>query len=239
MAVSTNRFVAHFDMLGTKSLVRRDADIAWQKLSDLARTAKEKLTQLGIQRVDTGEMIEDRVHYFIFSDTIVAYTGKDDENDALCIQILATELFIGALSLCIPLRGGIAYGRFDFNADLHLFSGPALVDAYEMGESCQWLGIVLDCQTAQAFTELTTGHSTSGEKVVVPYHVPCGKDGELHKHMVINWVASHHGNFKGSAPLTLEAFYAPFEKLFGPLERLPKRVVTKYENTVAFFNRHY
>lgn len=35
-------FVAHFDMLGMSSLMRRDPELAWQKLSALS-TAKERL----------------------------------------------------------------------------------------------------------------------------------------------------------------------------------------------------
>ena len=138
-----NRFVAHFDMLGMSTLTKRDPDLAWKKLSALGH-ARDKRLSLGIQRLDTNETITDQIRTFTFSDTVIAFSKGTAENDALAMVLLMTELFTYSLHLGVPLRGGIAHGRFAFNLELNLFSGPALVDAYELGESAQWLGIVLD-----------------------------------------------------------------------------------------------
>lgn len=82
---------------------------------------------LELELTDTGEVVRDRVTSFTFSDTIVAFSFGDTPADLRAIVILVTELFMKALHYSIPLRGGIAHGRFMFNFDHNLFVGPALV----------------------------------------------------------------------------------------------------------------
>jgi len=232
-----NRFVAHFDMLGMATLTKRNPDLAWQKLSELRRANEERLN-LVIERTGTNELIANQIKTFTFSDTIIAFSKGNTENDALAIFILTTELFSRTLHDCVPIRGGIAYGRFTFNFDLNLFSGPALVDAYELGESSQWLGIVVDEHTAKTVSKLSIGKSPRGRDVVVPWDMPC-KGNVVQKRMVVNWPETQYKNYEGTLPLTIEMFYQPFSELFGSLEKLAPSVVAKYANTVAFFNEYY
>ncbi|MDQ5879436.1 MAG: hypothetical protein QG638_2172 [Pseudomonadota bacterium] len=231
------RFVAHFDMLGMSTLTKRDPDIAWNMLSALCRAREERLS-LGIQRLDTNEVIADQIRTFTFSDTVVAFSKGSRENDALAMVMLMIELFTYALHLGIPLRGGIAHGQFKFNFDMNLFSGPALVDAYELGESAQWLGIVLDQYTADSFSRLPVGRSSGRHGSIVAWDVPC-KDGASRRQSVANWPESHRNAYVGPVPLTVQDFYAPFESMFGAYESLRPDVAAKYANTVAFFNAHH
>jgi len=232
-----NRFVAHFDMLGMSALTKRNPDLAWEKLSALCHARDERLS-LGIQRLDTNELITDQIRTFTFSDTVIAFSKGSTENDALAMMLLMTELFTYALHLCVPLRGGIAHGQFKFNLELNLFSGPALVDAYELGESAQWLGIVLDQQTTDTISRLPVGNSLGSKGSVVAWELP-SKDGTVHRRNVVNWPESHRSSYVGPIPLTVETFYSPFQALFGPYEELRPDVAAKYVNTVAFFNAHF
>lgn len=232
-----NRFVAHFDMLGMGALTKREPDLAWEKLSALSQARDERLS-LGVQRLDTNEMITDQIRTFTFSDTVIAFSKGNSENDALAMVLLTTELFTYSLHRCVPLRGGIAHGRFSFNLDLNLFSGSALVDAYELGESSQWLGVVLDQHTADVISQLPVGKSIRSRESIVSWDVPC-KDGAVRRRNVVNWPETHHSAYAGPVPLTVQAFYAPFAPLFGPYEELRPDVAVKYANTVEFFNSHY
>lgn len=234
--LSDIRFVAHFDMLGMGVLTKRDSDFAWEKLSSLCRAREERLS-LGIQRLDTNELITEQIRTFTFSDTVVAFSKGATENDALAMVVLMTELFTYALHLCVPLRGGIAHGQFAFNLDLNLFSGPALVDAYELGESAQWLGIVVDKQTADAYSRLPVGRSPGSKGSIVMWDVPC-KGGITRRQPVVNWLESHRSSYTGPVPLSVEDFYAPFESMFGDYGQLPPNDAAKYVNTVAFVNAH-
>lgn len=231
-----DRFVAHFDMLGMSALTRRDPDLAWDKLTALARARDERL-RLGIERLDTKELITDRVRSFIFSDTLIAFSKGSTPNDALALLVLTTEVFTRALHYCIPLRGGIAHGRFDFNLDLNLFSGPALVDAYELGESSQWLGVVVDDKTAE-IARGTPIRAEGKKDAVIAWPVPVN-DGPPVSRNVVNWVATHRHTYCGPVPLTVEVFYSPMAHLFGPWDALTPSIQRKYENTVAFFNARW
>lgn len=232
-----NRFVAHFDMLGMAALTKREPDLAWEKLSTLSLVRNERLS-FGIQRQDTNELITDQVRTFTFSDTVIAFSKGNSNNDALAMVLLTTELFTNSLHYCIPLRGGIAHGGFSFNLLQNIFSGPALVDAYELGESSQWLGITLDQYTADVISLLPVGKSIRGIDSIVSWNVPC-KDGTFRRRNVVNWPETHRNTYTGQAPLIVQLFYEPFASLFGPYEDLHPDVAAKYANTVEFFNAHY
>ena len=232
----SDRFVGHFDMLGMNALARRDPDLAWEKLVALACARDERL-RLGIERLDTKELIVDQVRSFIFSDTLIAFSKGDTPNDALALLLLTTEVFTRALHYCIPLRGGIAHGRFDFNLNLNLFSGPALVDAYESGESSQWLGIVVDDKTAEVVRDIPI-QSEGTKDAVITWPVPV-KDGLPVDRNVVNWVATHRHTYCGPVPLTVETFYSPMAHLFGSWESLPPTIQRKYVNTMVFFNAQW
>jgi len=165
----------------------------------------------------------------------VAFSKRNTQNDVMALLLLTTELFAQALHYCIPLRGGIAHGRFSFNPDLNLFSGPALVEAYALGESSQWLGIVVDDYTAEIAKSIPL--RSAGEEIIVQWRVPTGVE-PLASRYVVNWVQTHRRNYCGPIPLTVEAFYSPLATLFGPLETLAPSIRLKYENTVKFFNAH-
>ena len=240
MAVITHhsdyRFVAYLDMLGMSALTRRDPDLAWEKLSTLIQARNERLNS-PIARLDTGEFIMDQVRSFTFSDTLIAFSRGNTQNDALAMIVLTTELFSLALHYCIPLRGGIAHGRFKFNFDLNLFSGPALVDAYQIGESSQWLGVVVDDRVAELAATIPI-QSSRHKDAIVSWNVPA-KSGDIVTRKVVNWVETHKNNYRGPFPLEAEEFYAPMATVFGPWQDLPLTVRFKYENTVAFFNAHF
>jgi len=232
-----NRFVAHFDMLGMNALTKRNPDLAWERLSTLCHARNESLS-FSIQRIDTEELIFDQIQTVTFSDTVIAFSKSNNGNDALAMVLLMTQLFIYSLHVCVPLRGGIAHGRFAFNPSLNLFSGPALVDAYELGESAQWLGIVIDKHTADAVSQLPVGMSPRGKRTVVEWNVQC-KDGTVRRRNVVNWPETNRSNYMGTVPLTVEDFYEPFTSLFGQYKELQPAAAAKYVNTVAFFNSHF
>jgi hypothetical protein len=223
-------------MLGMSALTKRDPDLAWRKLSELS-DARDKRLHLGIERLDTKELIADQVKSFIFSDTLIAFSKGNTQNDALALLLLTTEVFTLALHHCIPLRGGIAHGRFSFNLDQNLFSGPALIDAYELGEGSQWLGVVMDDTTAETLRN-TPIRSQTGKDAVVQWEVPI-KNGVSLTRNVVNWVETHRHSYVGPVPLTVELFYSPMASQFGPWEELPPEIQIKYENTVSFFNAQY
>jgi hypothetical protein len=231
--VVEHRYVAHLDMLGMSALVMRDPDLAWNTLSKLT-VAKQERLGLSFERIDTGQVIQDRVHAFTFSDTIVAYSQSDGTADLLAMVLGVGELFYRALYFGIPLRGGIAHGRFMFNLEHNLFAGPALVEAYRLGEDAQWLGLRVDSEVAQRASAIPI-RSERGQPIVIPWSVPA-KDATPRNSMVIDWVEAHRNNFRVSPPISVADFYSPFSSLFGPFNTVSPDVRAKYEHTAVFIN---
>ncbi|MBN2107072.1 MAG: hypothetical protein JW832_06560 [Deltaproteobacteria bacterium] len=234
----TPRFVAHLDMLGMSSLTKANPTKAWEMLSRLDE-AKKKVLDIDIEIKDTGELIVDRVRTFTFSDTIILYSRGNSEHDAIAMFSLSNELLYQAsLFYSVPLRGGIALGQFWFNEENNLFSGPALVEAYEIGECSQWIGVCTQNEAAKEFTKMKLAISERGGKTIVPWSVP-QKKGKIIEQQVLNWPETYAHDWFGPVPLTIDVFYRQFEDTFGPYESLPQSVKSKYENTVNFFNANF
>src|SRR5690606_2393643 len=115
-------------------LTVRDPELAWEVLSELA-TVRNRILNLSIGELSTGRVVRDRLAWLTFSDTILVFSKADSRDDALAMGLLSAELFAQALAASVPLRGGVAHGRFLFNPDESLYLGPALVHAHELGES--------------------------------------------------------------------------------------------------------
>jgi hypothetical protein len=227
------RYVAHLDMLGMSELALRDPDLAWSVLCRLTQAKDERLG-LSLEKVDTGELIGDRIESFTFSDTIILFSRSDEVADTYAMIILVAELFTRALYHCVPLRGGIAHGRFMFNLDHNLFAGPALVQAYHLSEDAQWLGVRVDDEIARRASEIPI-RSERGKDAITKWGVP-NKRGDLSDAHVLNWVETHRHTFTVAPPISVTAFYGPLTRLFGPFSELPAAVQRKYQNTVSFIN---
>jgi hypothetical protein len=228
------RYVAHFDMLGMSELTQRDPDLAWRVLSQLTQ-AKHEILALRIGLRATGQVISDRVYALTFSDTILLFSLSDQPEDTQAMVVISGELFMRALHYSIPLRGGIAHGRFIFNLDENLFAGPPLVTAYHLSDSSQWLGIRLDATTASRARAIPV-HSRRGNSAIIDWPVPL-KDGTADPGPVIDWAETHRHAFTGQVPLSTAQFYQAFVQLFGPLQDLPESARRKWENTTLYANQ--
>jgi hypothetical protein len=229
------RFVAHLDILGMSSIVERDADAAWEMLSDLV-AVRDRTESYELEFSDTNKRvaIPDVIQSVTFSDTILLFTKGSSDTDLRCMIVLVTEIFHKALCQCVPVRAGISFGKFYFNIEKSMYAGPALIDAYRSGESAQWLGISLSESVHQRAVSLNMESGKS--KVVVPWELPLKN--ETKSCLVVNWPAVAAHDFTVAPPISVEQFYQPFESAFGALELLPPEVRAKYNNTVEFLNEH-
>lgn len=227
------RYVAFFDMLGFKSAVLRNQDEAWGALSDL-RFCMDKILNKPIEIQRPRNLIRDRIYAKIFSDSVVIFSLSNKPEDLWSIIVLCSEFFKDALHACIPLRGGISYGSFFFNNELDLYCGTPLIDAYYIGEAAQWSGITIHEEVAGHWTK-NNGFTSGGQLALVRWDVPL-KDDITNETWVMNWPGVFKANFKKHAPITVQDYYAPFERLFGGFEGLPENVKSKYANTVSFIN---
>lgn len=231
--LSQARYVTHIDILGFSALTAKDPQAAWNVLSSLA-AVRSHVHEIELEFIDTGERacIPERVFSVMFSDTIVLFTKEDSILDLRLIILATTELFHKALCKCVPVRAGIAHGTFFFNISESMYAGPALIEAYSIGEEAKWLGIVTSeyVHHQAKMADLKSGTNN----VVIPTSIPI-QDGERNG-FAVNWPAVFSHDFNVKPPIPSELFYSGFADGFGAYEGLPKQVQAKYENTVAFIN---
>ncbi len=228
---NNTRYVAHIDILGMRALVQRDADKAWELLSGLVQARNEALNREAV--FDDGAeilRIPDQLKAVMFSDTILLYTQSDTRNDLHAVLIATTDILSEALKLEVPLRAGIALGTFFVNSTESMYSGPAVIDAYDVGESAQWIGIV-----ATKAVYDTSQHLKSGtHSAVVKYAVPtrCGAIPGY----AVNWPVILRKSFKKDPPFSDRDIYEGFDEFFGSFDDLSLDVQRKYQNTAEFIN---
>lgn len=227
------RFVAHIDILGMSAIVEKDADQAWSMLSDLV-SVKDRIRNYEIEFLHSNERValSDAIHATTFSDTIILFTKGSSDTELRCMIIAVTEIFHKAMCRCVPVRAGLALGRFFFNLDRSMYAGPALIEAYRVGEAAKWLGITL-AESVQK-RALALGMKSLQSEVIVEWPVPV-KTGNV-RQLVVNWPAVVAHDFTVKPPISVAQFYCAFENTFGDFETLADGVKEKYQNTVKFMN---
>jgi len=227
------RYVANFDILGISSLLRNHKERALRMLLDFD-DRKNLVGLMDIEIIETGEVIADQIARVSFSDTIVIFTKGNTIKDLWAIIALGSQLFSKCLNKCIPLRGGVAYGEFFFDPYREIFCGLPLVEAHEIGEEAQWLGIVVTEEVAKRCVQ--NNISTGQKPGIVEWDVPLKRERSVRRG-VINWPSVYRKNFTITPPICVEQFYSPLEEDFGKYSELPEVIKKKYVNTVDFINK--
>lgn len=236
MENAPQRYVAHLDILGMRTLTTRDHHEAWEMLSalEIALTTS-KMATIVSESFDEPIHIPEMVKSVAFSDTIVLYSNADSPRDFHAIFTAVVNLFSKALHLRVPIRIGISKGIFYADEQRSMYAGPALIEAYDIGEASQWLGIVLSASVAKDAIIQNLRKGTSN--IVVDWDVPT-KNGTV-KASVANWPVALEDSFKIEPPLTPQQLYQIFEEYYGPFSMLSESDAGKYINTVKFINEQH
>ncbi|MES2739120.1 MAG: hypothetical protein V4672_22600 [Verrucomicrobiota bacterium] len=236
METTPQRYLAHLDILGMRTLTKQNHHAAWNMLSAL-ETALLQSTPVTIKsdKFDDPIHIPDLIKSVMFSDTIIIYTESNTPRDFYAIFTAALNLFSKALYYRVPIRVGISKGIFHADKVRSMYAGPALIEAYDIGEASQWLGIVLSPSVAKdAIAQNLRRGNTS---LVIDWELPT-KEGTI-RATVANWPVALESSFKITPPLTTQQLYSVFEEYYGPFSELHESVMNKYTNTVDFINEQY
>ncbi len=232
------RYVAFFDILGFKEAVRNDLDEAWGALEDVRVSMEETLN---IFLKTPNDIIltrnKERTAATNFSDSIIIFSREGNTKNLHSILISSTAFFAKSLERCIPLRGGISFGKFYFNFEKNLFCGDPLIRAYEIAESAQWSGIIIDDNVAKHY--LKNPITSDGKLAVIRYPVSVKEKNAIRKKdlWILNWPLVHKNNFNADPPISAEQYSKAFESLFkSPYDKWPNNIQSKYDNTVKFIN---
>ncbi len=212
--ISDRRFVAHIDILGMKAMTCRDPEAAWVVLSGLVNVRNHLSSlQLSFIDIEKQEQLGDRVMTIMFSDTIVFFTKNESDEDLLAILVALSEFMHKAMLNFVPVRAGLAGGQFFFNIAKSMYAGPALIEAYEIGEAAQWLGIVTNSRVHEQ--SMRAGFKAGRASLVIAADIPI-KNGSV-AGFAVDWVSPVRSDFKLKPPISVDIFYSQFESVFGPL----------------------
>jgi hypothetical protein len=220
------------------AIMGKDPEEAWSMLSSLV-DARDSSTNVSLEFRGRSELIHvpEHIKAVTFSDTVFLFTLGDTEADLRALTIVVGQMFSNSIYNRVPIRVGVAKGDLFVNFERSMYAGPALIEAYHVGESSQWLGATFAPSVADdvAALGLVAGEpGVQASNVVVPWPVPMKNS--IENMMVLNWPALMAHQLKIDPPFTAEVFYEIFEPTFGCFAELPQDVRVKYENTVAFFN---
>ena len=130
------RWVAHLDILGISKLHEAKR---WQQVfsvyaDSLRHFRGEAFDQHLIGRIS-------------FSDSFIIYAADNSAVAYRALDRFVRKFIVSLLQIEVPIRGAMSCGSFYADLENNIFFGQALVEAYRVGESQDWLGFVL-CESA-------------------------------------------------------------------------------------------
>ena len=127
-------YLAYFDLLGTKKLIRSGK---FETVHEIYANAEKEF------RRNCEHDYINRVSALFFSDTFILFANGSSPEAFAQIEHVSRLFFVRLLQNRIPVRGAIAHGAFFANREKSIYFGPALVEAHEYSEGQQWLNFVL------------------------------------------------------------------------------------------------
>lgn len=227
-------YVAYFDILGFGSILENNSFIAYRTLLNLKESVDEQ------RGLPISQAKRDKIDEKYFSDTVIFVSEDDGEISLLAVIVRSIEIFEAASMRNIPLRGGIAHGEWFQSEDKSVFTGTALKEAYEIGESQQMLGIRISDSVYSKIFENRVDDFFSHENITIKYNVPL-KSNKTKKCYVLNWPAFFillKNPLKPELITNAEFLYTQFfQSAIGVnFTDLPNEAKCKYKNTIKFLN---
>lgn len=124
-----------------------------------------------------------------FSDSIILVATNDSERGCLALLIYALRATQALIALGLPVRGGVAHGELYINRRKSVFVGKALIHAYDLEQSQNWIGVALDPSVSKAFPSLFAEAGPFAQVrrcLFPPYEVPM-KSGAIRMLHTLNW----------------------------------------------------
>jgi hypothetical protein len=173
----TQSFVALFDVLGFKELIRNS------EVTKVAATYNKMVVDFGRHEEVLNRALRSRVTSRCFSDTFLLYTIDTDEESFESLIIACFFLYLAAVVNRLPLRGAITVGSLLIADGMEI--GQPIVEAHDNEQKQDWMG----CWVAdECFKHVSSTQRYLDCKWIVKYEIPF-KDGEkVGEQYALNWV---------------------------------------------------
>jgi hypothetical protein len=127
-----HRWVAHLDLLGASALVESES---WDRVFRVYSRANETFR---------GEAFDEHlIERITFSDSFILYTIDATALSYRALDSFCRHFIVELIRASLPVRGAMACGELYADPAASLYFGKALLDAYRLGESQNWVGFVL------------------------------------------------------------------------------------------------
>jgi hypothetical protein len=135
-SIRIDRWVACLDLLGIKNLIKTEY---WLQVFDVYAEAIKHFKE------DTfnGHFIR----RITFSDSFFLYTTDGSALSYSALDSFVRYFIVSLIRHKIPVRGAMTFGKLYADETIDLYFGEALVEAYQISESQDWIGFILS-QTA-------------------------------------------------------------------------------------------
>lgn len=121
--------------------------------------------------------------YTLLSDTLFLGIDHDDEKLSKLLYF-CQELLETSIGNSIPIRGAICYGSYSFEKDI--IYGKAVIEAHELEQKQNWIGIILDNKIICHIPNLT-----------ICYPVPMKSQEKIILYKAISWNVPHFEKLAG------------------------------------------
>jgi hypothetical protein len=212
-------WVAHFDILGFKSLLVHGH-----------RDPKTILSQIDIDEIiecteNMPALHREHIDYLFYADIFIFYSKSDRIQDYPSMLSVAQRFIRKCISIKLPVRGAISFGELIFGHDKRILMGKAFLESYEYGEDQNWLGLLLTPSASKKVRE----HS-----LTPLHHSYINRDIPLRRHSIFNEDVYAY-TFCGG----LSNFSCPLlSHLNEMLQTAPATEKVKYENTIEFIKKY-
>lgn len=184
------RYLALFDILGYSQLLKRLSLIS---LVDLAMRAPAMAHFAASGKVRTAKnksVVPDRRHSGIgitaYADTLLIYSNGHGVADLVRTIDAAHALMQTLMSQGILLRGAVTKGQFYANKKDGVFTGEALIRAFELEKRQDWAGAIVDLERISAPDEQAVLKEFDAVGKLFQFTAPM-KGGPLDTHLCIGW----------------------------------------------------
>ena len=144
--ITTQRYVAFFDIMGFKDMVARSKH---EEIYEMMKQVNE-LKNIS-QNTKWGGSEELLVQSTFFSDSIILYSKDDTNESANAIVSTISSITNDLLTYAIPHKGALAFGRMTMDQVNSIYFGQPLIDAYLLQEELSLYCVVVHASAENEF----------------------------------------------------------------------------------------
>lgn len=217
---SDKAWVAHFDILGFKSIINNDNE------SVGLRVLKSQIDEVIDDLKKNVADFDESVGYLFYADTFIIYSKSVKINDYPGLISVSKRFMNNCIYKRLPVRGAISFGEITLGHDKKILLGKAFSESYDYGEDQNWLGLIL---TPSASTELKKHNLEPSRHGFINSEIPLRNHAIFDERVFAYRFINGSTNFK--CPLI-----SPLEEM---MHKAPEKDKVKYGNTISFIKKYY